>query len=320
MLVVIAIIGTLVALLLPAVQYARETSRKSACGNNLRQIGFAFQQHDALWQVFPNAGAADGYLSSAPPADNRPRSMNYRIDHSTSPPTRIPLNQKPLGAKEQDWGWAYQILPHLELNPVFSTADPANPTAADQFVAATVVKQYFCASRRRPEALNGTGCGMPDGPRGQIDYAGNGGFGQQNSSTRVFTTLQYPDPNAGVRANGTVIPRGDRDRVGHGNLPDGATTTLLVGERNFDRSRAGDTTQNDENNGYIVGWASDTIRWAYNPPQSDRTNDDLRFGSPHGGGVNFVYCDGSVRMIYFNVDSGVFQALSGRNDGKGPQL
>ena len=302
MLVVIAIIGVLVALLLPAVQFVRETSRKSSCANQLRQIGFAFQQHDTQWQSFPSAGAADVYIASA---IDLPRSMN---------------GENPRGAKDQAWGWAYQILPYIEHGSTYKTsaASAGSVQAADQLVAEAVIRTYFCASRRPPIALPGTGCGIPDGTRGAIDYAGNGGFGQYNRSTRALTVLQYPDPEAGRNANGTVIPAGDRDRVGQGNLKDGAGATLLVGERNYNRRRAGDTTQADEDNGYIANWTWDTIRWAYSPPLPDSQDDDLRFGSTHAGGVNFVFCDGGVRMVSFTIDPTVFQQLASRNDGVSP--
>ncbi|MDX1948012.1 MAG: DUF1559 domain-containing protein [Pirellulaceae bacterium] len=288
MLVVIAIIGVLMALLLPAVQYAREVSRKTACANNLRQIGAAFHQHNSAMQAFPNAGR-----------------------HWTAG-RALATSGVPQRSVRQTWGWGYQALPYLEYKTVYDITDNNAATITDDLeVAAAVIKPYFCPTRRKPVALDGTQSGLPTGPRGQIDYAGNGGSGPY-----VFADPRtYNDPGQ----NGAVIPLIDKDRVGLGSIKDGAASTLLVGERNFDRRRAGDTLgQADENNGYIDGWDWDVIRWGYDPPQSDAKNDDRRFGSSHAGGANFVFCDGGVRMIYYTIDPAVFESLAARNDGVSP--
>ena len=290
MLVVIAIIGTLVALLLPAVQHVRETGRKASCANNLRQIGLGFQQHNATWQNFPNAG------------------RHWTAGRSMAG------NHTPQRSIRQLWGWGYQLLPYIEYKHVYDITDNNPATLTDDMeVAAAVIKPYFCATRRKPVALLGTQSGLPNGWRGQIDYAGSGGHGPY-----VFHDARtYNLPGQ----NGAVIPLIDRNRVGLGSIRDGAAYTLLVGERNYDRRRFGETLgQADENNGYVDGWDWDVIRWAYNPPLPDTKNDDLRFGSSHAGGVNFVFCDGGVRMVHYTVSAKLFKNLAARNDGVSPDL
>lgn len=117
LLVVIAIIGVLVALLLPAVQAAREAARRSQCSNNLKQIGLGFHNHHDIFGRLPSAG---GGTTGNPPTDRG------------------------------EWGWAYEILQMIEQGNVF---DNTNDTA----VRATIIKTYVCPSRRAPMLFSGTG-------------------------------------------------------------------------------------------------------------------------------------------------------------------
>src|SRR5262245_12382953 len=132
LLVVIAIIGVLVALLLPAVQAARESARRMSCGNNLKQQPLACHgYHDT-----------NGYL---PPA---------RLDHR--------------GAIT----WAVQILPYLEQDNLFKQWDVTRlyydqgaTVAAGDAIRQTPVKTYLCPSRQRPgSALISINGDTPDTP------------------------------------------------------------------------------------------------------------------------------------------------------------
>ena len=277
LLVVIAVIAVLIGLLVPAVQQVRETANRVTCANNLKQIGTAFLSHEFTHHKSPDSGGG------------------WWLGRSKS------ASGAPLTAPNQDWGWAYQILPYIEQNNVWS-----NPN--DTEVAAAIIKLYFCPSRRSAVGLAGIQSGMPPGPRGAIDYAGNGGTGP----------FIFPDGFPWLNQNGVVIPRVGPDHVSLSDSPDGASNTLLVGERNFTRAREEQSWQWDENNGYIDGWDWDTIRWGYEAPAPDRHDDsyyDRRFGSSHPAGVQFVFADGSVRMIYYSISLTTFQRLCNRKDG-----
>jgi prepilin-type N-terminal cleavage/methylation domain-containing protein/prepilin-type processing-associated H-X9-DG protein len=281
LLVVIAIIGVLIALLLPAVQRAREAANRVACANHLKQIGLAFHMHDSIRGWLPDAGG--GWW--------KPRSKG---------PDGVPLT-----APYQDWGWAYQILPYIEQQNLW-----AEPVDTD--VAAVAVPLYFCPSRRAPVSLPGIQSGMPDGPRGAIDYAacagtdGNFGFGDDGGRTGMVVhrndgSISNPSPPVSLA-----------------NVPDGTSNTLMVGERNYNLAHFGESWQWDENNGYIDGYDWDTIRWGYQPPAPDRHDDsyyDHRFGSSHPTGFNALFGDGAVRFVRYGVPLDMWQRVCNREDG-----
>jgi prepilin-type N-terminal cleavage/methylation domain-containing protein/prepilin-type processing-associated H-X9-DG protein len=125
LLVVIGIIGILVALMLPAVQAARESSRRVHCQNNLKQIGLAFHLHHDTLDQFPTGG----WFHWSPPS--------Y-------------ANGNPLVGREQAAGWGFQVLPYLEGDTV-SKAGAVTAIATAQSV-------FFCPSRRPPQTVR-----YPDG-------------------------------------------------------------------------------------------------------------------------------------------------------------
>lgn len=143
LLVVIAIIAIIAGLLLPAVQFARESARKTECSNNLKQIGFAFQNHHALHEYFPSGGWGTHWLGD---------------------PDRGP-------GPEQPGGWMYQILPFIERQALYdmnvvgnaaagAVGNPATGSDGDKYAigplqlsqtaaaSTEVVPTYICPSRR----------------------------------------------------------------------------------------------------------------------------------------------------------------------------
>ena len=126
LLVVIAIIGVLVALLLPAVQAAREASRRTACSNNLKQIGLAIANYQLSNKLYPPSSS-----------DSLKNALDFSIDD----------------VGERRHSWASYILPHLEQMPL---ADSINRsihalTGQNEKVAATVVPMYRCPTYTGPD-------------------------------------------------------------------------------------------------------------------------------------------------------------------------
>ena len=141
LLVVIAIIGILVALLLPAIQAAREAARRKQCMNHLKQIGLASQLVLDTYKTFPSAG-----IGPHPGIKLRGNAV--------------------LGPSEQDIGWAYQILPFIEEQAIYDLRGP-NPDATEilavdveKIVGAKVVPFYNCPSRRAPTVKTGERSGF----------------------------------------------------------------------------------------------------------------------------------------------------------------
>jgi prepilin-type N-terminal cleavage/methylation domain-containing protein len=136
LLVVIAIIGVLIALLLPAVQAARESARRSQCTNNLKQVALGFVNYHDTFRVLPDGGK----------------------DGGTAPVSKANAGCSALccsGCSRGEWNWAYQILPFVEQQALFD--HPKDAT-----IYATPVGIYYCPTRRSPITF---------GNYGKLDYA-----------------------------------------------------------------------------------------------------------------------------------------------------
>jgi prepilin-type N-terminal cleavage/methylation domain-containing protein len=135
LLVVLAIIGILIALLLPAVQQAREASRRAACANHLRQIGLALYGYHNAWKTFPTGG------------------VEYRLPGAQH-------------ASKRQLAWSLYLLPYLEQQALYDAVDLNQPfdSPRNAAAAATVLPFYLCPSTARDSELI-------DG-RAALDYGG----------------------------------------------------------------------------------------------------------------------------------------------------
>jgi prepilin-type N-terminal cleavage/methylation domain-containing protein len=138
LLVVISIIGVLVALLLPAVQAAREAARRAQCINNLKQIGLGFQNYHSSQQSFPSGGWS-----------------------WSDPPTYE--NGRPVTGPEQRASWGFQILPYVEGQSIWN----AGPEQA----IGTPLSLFFCPSRRSPQTVDHADSYKPQITGGVITHA-----------------------------------------------------------------------------------------------------------------------------------------------------
>lgn len=286
LLVVIAIIGILVALLLPAVQSAREAARRMQCTNHLKQLALAIHNHHSAHNIFPSGGGPDWTW------------------HMTF------INGRPAIAPHQHGGWGFQVLPFIEQETVWLGG--AATTDVDRSIVAisAPIPAFFCPTRRKPEVVQ-QACWYHNPNAGKTyghaknDYCAS----SHDSST------EQPD---GIGMIQRMNPATFSD------VRDGASNTLLIGEKRMNLDFLGKMQAND-NEGYTCGWNHDTLRFTTRLPlpdfrKADGDPGDDRFGSSHSNGVNFGWGDGSVRFVPFEIDLETFKRLGNKQDGLTVQL
>ena len=334
LLVVIAIIGVLVALLLPAVQAAREAARRLQCKNKVRQIALAVLNHESAIGTFPTGGSVPWPC----------------IEHHSN-------GSSANGAPKQGLSWAFQVLPYLEQNAVHGL------TTTEQ-MKVTPVSLYFCPSRRGPtqsydeywlnDYASATTAYIDALPGNDDDFSKYLYLNEQNTfwarsieEIKDFSgTLGFQFMGVIVRTDWSVgneqrkcdtLNNPDDDEA-FGNTPpvtmamieDGTSNTLLIGEKRLASSRY-DTGDWHDDRGWSDGWDPDTIRSTAFPVRADTVTPDddaelkdagsanrkygFCFGSAHPGGINMSFADGSVHTINYDVEPELFNQLGNRADG-----
>lgn len=291
LLVVIAIIGILVALLLPAVQSAREAARRMQCSNNLKQIGLAVHNHENALKVYPTGGDVPWPIIS-----------NYVSGGN------------PFGPDKQGLGWAYQILPYMEGGSIYSI------TTQSQLEAISVTV-YFCPSRRRP---------TKQATRFLMDYASatpapEGTWNDTNTFWQGDTwRVPYNKTWRGmiVRTDWDIQANppqstGSTAPTAPGDIRDGLTNTLLVSEKRLKLQNYSSGDWHDDR-GWTDGWDPDIIRSTGFKPEQDRNvSQDVgyQFGSAHSSLIG-LFGDGSVHNMNYSVDQILFNRMGDRMDGQ----
>jgi len=285
LLVVIAIIAILMALLVPAVQRAREAGNRTVCANNLKQIALAVANHYDTEGRYPTAGWGESVA----------RTMNGNV---------------PANYKTQAWSWGYQILPYLEQTPLWLTT-------SDQTVANSPIPTYFCPTRRPPVALSG-GSWQADGyPRAMGDYGGNAGVsesGGDGSGVNGDGTVDGIIVRAGSSVKIREITDGTSNTMLIGEKHMNAFFATSQCQPDDNDGYVGGM-QDD-----VVRWgAFPPAADKYSSVEYTTATlhpDIFQFGSSHPGGFFCSFCDGAVRFIGFDVDPTVFSGLSTRNGGE----
>jgi prepilin-type processing-associated H-X9-DG protein len=313
-LVVIAIIGMLVGLLLPAVQAAREAARMTQCKNNLKQIALATDMFHDTNRFYP-------------PARYQPR------------PGDVPAFN--CGGKETTW--LVRIMPYLEATNLERKWEYSIPYADHaEETRSTTIPAYCCPSRRTAPDAKGQGqvvgagttwirlpcgCLIPVSSNAVLsgavgDYGGNHGDISPGSSG-LPTDFNYGGNGTGIiisvrpRCRG-ALPTNPEDKIRMASVSDGLSNTILAGEMHVPIGRLGVSPfdafifNGDHvfNTGRLGG---PTMPISKN--MRGEGDDLVRWGSWHAGGCNFAFADGSIRSLSVHTDTETLGFMSNRYDG-----
>lgn len=284
LLVVIAIIGVLVALIMPAVQMAREAANRTQCLNNLHQLGLAAQGYHDAYGYFP-AGwyCMDGVDPNCVPQGSQPTMWNgliglfLKMEYNTN---------------------------YNELNFNFPTNDVSNLTSVRR-----TLNVWVCPSNRRAIPVNNTtgtgngknnagGVNSPVQRYGPSDYRGNMAAGYVPGCSNPISTVACWNLDNGLTYMDSTVAINE--------ITDGTTNTVLIGE-----TLTGTWAQ-----------ASDccvrtTIDRTINQPiRINNQNYYTYWMSKHPGIVNFAMCDGSTRSVKQSVNKLVLIKIMTRNGGE----
>jgi prepilin-type N-terminal cleavage/methylation domain-containing protein/prepilin-type processing-associated H-X9-DG protein len=320
LLVVIAIIGVLVALLLPAVQAAREAGRRAQCTNHLKNLTLGMVNHESAHGLWPSSGW-DGAWTGDPD-----RGFGER----------------------QPGGWLFSILPFVEQQAVYNRGRGATGSVRAQELAArdaTTISIANCPSRRTGgpytpvfgvvAPVSGNGAGQAFNYMAtqcaRTDYAVNVGdefrFDQKcidlSPNQYGVTVAGFPPPISefsGVSFCGTAV----KSR----NINDGLSNTIALGEKWIPAENYTDGYFVADDWSMYTGFQDDMVRSTYyngsaatHVPRQDgdifSASDDIKrelFGSPHPGGCMAAMCDGSVRILEYSIDPETFRQMGHRAD------
>ena len=298
LLVSIAIIGLLLALLLPAVQSVREAARRTQCRNQVRQLAAAVHLHESTFQRLPGNGW--GFMWIGEP------------DRGTGP--------------DQPGGWVYQVLPYLEHDSLRKLGSgEAAPAKRASLGKLTQVHLPVLRCPSRPAPAHATrnpilnwfnAAPQTDDSRG--DYAVNEGdfitdtdFGPLSLADGDRPNYPWKDTS---KATGVCFLR---STIRLADILDGTSNTLLLGEKYVSRDHYRDGGDPGYDQNPFSGVDLDLNRWTIDPPSQDASSLAPRsFGSAHAAGCTMALCDGSVRVVSYHIDSVVFRQLGHRADGQ----
>jgi prepilin-type N-terminal cleavage/methylation domain-containing protein len=322
LLVVIAIIGILVALLLPAIQAAREAARRAQCMNNLKQIGLATHGFHDSRKKLPPVRIQDGqptwlmlildYMEESAIKDlwDYDRGCFYDQEYRTRTavvdglicPSQQHDRKLVVGPAPQDG--------HSGHTP---------PTAAEPGNYEGSISDYH--------GVLGSACPiqLPGFPAPSYPFDPDGGFGFLADGPMPM--LPRPNQMSGFLVmNTTPNNRGIanwKPRTGLKDIIDGTSKTLLGGEVGRGTSERGHAFNGDHSTGLKIGWgrrssgsSAPNSGFAEKPELSPEEGGDAGFGSVHSGVVLFVMCDGSVQPISKDVDLKVLDAAATRAGGE----
>jgi prepilin-type N-terminal cleavage/methylation domain-containing protein len=286
LLVVIAIIGALVALLLPAIQAAREAARRNSCSSNLKQIGIAVQTHHDSKKHYPMG--------------------RDRFDQ--------------LGVS-----WAFQLLPYLEAANVFKSFVPGSRVddAKNSGAMRAAIELYACPSRRSAAAdrdFDNNDSAPEVRSAGTLgDYAACAGVNYMNGTTAVSGDqgALRVDARPELHESGAIF---SFSKTKENYVTDGLSNTLVVGDKHKPQAPDNNNPEmqhySQGDTAFLAGDAPHTIfagtgeGLANGPTDGSRT----KFGSEHADITQFVFLDGHVKSLPNSMDYKVLNLIGAIGD------
>ena len=331
LLVVIAIIGILVALLLPAVQAAREAARRMQCGNNLKQLGLAVHNYHDVFKTFPPALLNSGHNTVAYQAANFPEGprnhsgmlfllpfmeqtpLHSQINFSVATAERNPNGQSPAPLSAVNDPFTKTRLKMLEC--------PSHPQAGeDAGISADV--NYTFRNSKRTNYIFSTGVYSDGSATYQQSYADirQGAFGNNGSAKIADITdgtsssLAFGEAAGGRQKTATQYGPWGLQGVHtccHGRVVTSSTTILDA------TTFATGTLCYDQNYNINKDFISGTSGTAC-VPLATRTGKSYawNFNSLHPGGAQFTLCDGSTQFLAQTIDYLTLCRLAYVHDGQ----
>ncbi|MBA2117684.1 DUF1559 domain-containing protein [Bremerella alba] len=305
LLVVIAIIGVLIALLLPAVQQAREAARRIQCANHLKQIGLALHNYHDTFNVFPTASPV--------------MSGTWGTNHDSHKGSQY-----------------VKLLPFLEQSALHDvcnfTGDTVNVsvTADGEKVSSIIISTIICPSDDHPGRWK-DGAAHNASSNGEDRALTNYSFSMGSQANSPCGTHNNYFGNGPVTRSDTLDPNQISGVFGHWawsarmrDITDGLTNTIAMGEirpKCAAHTRDGWMGFNSVYTGTGVAINFNTCEGA--PGTGTGCNQHTGqwgasqgFKSLHAGGAQFVLCDGSVRFLPETLDMVTYQGLGDRRDGR----
>jgi prepilin-type N-terminal cleavage/methylation domain-containing protein len=294
LLVVIAIIGVLVALLLPAVQTARESARRMSCSNNLKQYGLAIHSYHDTHQYFP-----------------------ISIAYNVAGPRPTP---QPNGK-----GWIVSILPHLEQQALFAEFQPgfigafnvANGTGMANLACRTAmttrIKVIECPSDGQSRRIINNHSELTAAiPTAVTNYKGVLGDYRLGDAASIHQGTEPDCHNAVVECNGIFFRNNYQYQPRLATITDGTSQTFMVGEDiPLHNLRSGAYFTNGD-------WVSchGPINYFPNPPAPGTWPNVMTFRSRHPTGAQFCLADGSVHFVAQNINYPLYRSLCTKAGGE----
>ena len=311
LLVVIAIIGILVAMLLPAVQAARESARRLQCINNLKQNGLGLLTYHDTYLKFPPGGA---YMNDAP--------------GGVYVGTKWTGNE---GWASDSAGWTTMILPYLEQDLVYEQFDFSRRYLSfpNTMAATNPVETYLCPSQVEYQwSLDPRHYFVRLGAvhkQATFHYQGVCGPVGTNPAGGLYKVDTRPSEQTGGRYSSIgmqgVLTRGESQRIR--DITDGTSHTYMVGELSWSGAvpdAVWDTTKSGPYLSYAraSGANMTTVYQSVVTPINSTGLvpadwNVVSFGSEHPGGTNFLLADGSGRFVTESVDFAAYLAAASRN-------